>query len=134
MHGTPLDIGQGGSPVDDIAKHIEHTRQNFLAHWRLQRPPGVFHRHAARETLRGRQRDPPHMARIQLREHFDDDAPFPSRPQNRMDRRQMLVEAHVHDTAAHRGDRPQVRNNSGFLSEHIHPFGTVGAGRGMAPA
>ena len=39
-------------------------------------PPVSSHRHAAREALRGRQRDPAHMMRIALRQHFDDDLPF----------------------------------------------------------
>ena len=35
MHGTPFDIGQFGLPVDDVAKYIKHSRENFLAHWRF---------------------------------------------------------------------------------------------------
>ena len=67
------DIGQRRSAVDDVAEHVEHARENFLAHRRLQRPARVLHRHAARETLRGRQRNPAHVMRIQLRQHLDDD-------------------------------------------------------------
>ena len=80
-----------------------------FAHRRLQRPARVLHRHAASETLRGRQRNPAHVMRIALRQHFDDDSPFRSRAQHRVDRRQMLIEPYIHDAAAHRDDRAEIR-------------------------
>ena len=77
MHRTPLDIGQRRFAVDGVAEHVEHPRENSLADRRLQRPARVLHRHAASETLRGRQRDSAHVMRIELRQHLDDDL-FPS--------------------------------------------------------
>ena len=65
-----------GFAVDGVAKHVEHARENPFAHRRFQRPARVLHRHAAGETLRGRQRNPAHVMRIALRQHFDDDLPF----------------------------------------------------------
>ena len=62
-----------GCAVDGVAEDVEHARENSLADRRLQRPARVLHRHAARETLRGRQRNPAHVMRIALRQHFDDD-------------------------------------------------------------
>ena len=76
MHRTPLDIGQRRFAVDGVAEHVEHARENPFAHRRLQRPARVLHRHAARETLRGRQRNPAHVMRVELRQHFDDDLSF----------------------------------------------------------
>ena len=73
MHRTPLDIGQRRLAVDGVAEHVEHPRENPFADRRLQRPARVLHRHAASETLRGRQRNPAHVMRITLRQHFDDD-------------------------------------------------------------
>ena len=75
-------------PVDGVAEHVEHSRQNRLAHRRLQRPARVFHRHAAGEALRGGQRDAAHVMRVELSQHLDDDSPVLSRAQYRVDRRQ----------------------------------------------
>jgi hypothetical protein len=44
-----------------------------LADRRLQRLLGIFHIHAPRQPLCGRQRDASHMMCILLREHFDHD-------------------------------------------------------------
>jgi hypothetical protein len=57
-----------------IAEHVEHARENSLADRRLQRPARVFHRHAARQALRGGQRDSAHAMRIELRQNLDGDA------------------------------------------------------------
>ena len=122
MHGTPLDIGQRRSAVDGVAKHVEHPRENPFAHRRLQRAARVLDRHAAGETLRGRQRDPAHVMRIALRQHFDDDLPFLARAQHRIDRRQMPIEPHIHDAAAHRDDRAQGSDLQAFLFGHIRPL------------
>ena len=62
-----------GLAVDGVAEHVEHARQDRLAHRRLQRPAGVLHRHAAGQPLRGRQRDAAHVMRIALRQHLDHD-------------------------------------------------------------
>lgn len=45
------------------------------------------------------------MSRIPLRQHFDDDLFIRSRVKHRVDRRQMLIETHIHHAAAHRADR-----------------------------
>ena len=71
-------------------------------------PPVSSTDHAASETLRGRQRDPTHMTRIALLQHFDDDLFFLPRAQHGIDRRQMLIEAHVHDTTADRDDHAGI--------------------------
>ena len=73
MDGAPLDIGRRRLAVDGVAEHVEHARENSLADRRLQRPARVLHRHAAREALRGRQRNPAHVMRVALRQHLDDD-------------------------------------------------------------
>ena len=62
-----------GFAVDGVAEDIEHAREDALADRRLQRPARVLDRHAAREPLRGRQRNAAHVPRIQLRQHLDDD-------------------------------------------------------------
>ena len=108
MHGTPLEVGRRRTAVDDVAEHVEHPRKDFLADRRFERPARVFDHHAASETLRGRQRDPAHVMRIALREHFDDDLPFPPRVQDRGNRRQTVLETHVDDAAAHRDDGAEV--------------------------
>ena len=77
MDGAPLDIGRRRLAVDGVAEHVEHSRENSFADRRLQRPARVLHRHAASETLRGSQRDPAHVMRIELRQHFDDDLALP---------------------------------------------------------
>jgi hypothetical protein len=51
----------------------------------------------------------PHVVRIALREHFDDDSPLISRPQHRVNRRQTPSESYIHDAAAHRDDHAMVR-------------------------
>lgn len=67
----------------------------------FQRPARVLHRHASSKTLRGSQRYPTYMMRIQLGQHFDDDLPFRPRAQHRENRRQMRIETYVHHAAAH---------------------------------
>ena len=109
MHGTPLGIGRRRFAVDGIAKHVEHAPERSLTDRRLQRPSRVFHRAAAGETLRGRQRNAAHVARVALRQHFEDDTPALARAQQRMNRRQVLVEPYVHDAAAHRDDGATIR-------------------------
>ena len=79
-------------------------------------------RHAASETLRGCQRNPAHVTRIQLRQYLDDDLPLIASTQHRVDRRQMLIEPYIHDTAADRNDRAQGWGLQAFLSGHIQPF------------
>ena len=109
MHRTPFNIGQGRFAIDGVAEYVEHPRKNSFAHGRFQRTACIFYRHAARETLRGRQRNPAHVMRILLRQHFDDDFLLRSREQYRVDRRQMFIESNVHDTAAHRDDHAEIR-------------------------
>ena len=113
MHRTPLDIGQRRLAVDGVAKHVEHARENSFADRRFQRPARVLHRHAARETLRGRQRNPAHVMRITLRQHFDDDllVRLPRAAPSRS-----AANAHrtgIHDTAAHRDDRAEIHRTAG---------------------
>src|ERR1039458_8426985 len=122
MHRTPFDIGQCRFAIYGIAKYVEHPRENRFAHRRFQRPACILHRHAASETLRRRQRNPAHVTRTLLRQHFDDDLLFRSREQHRINRRQMLVEPYVHDTAAHRDDHAEEWALHSFLSEHIQTF------------
>ena len=109
MHRTPLHICRRRFTVDGIAEHIEHAREDALADRCLQRPAGVFHRHTTRQALGGGQRNATHAMRIQLRQHFDDDLIFLARPQQRVDRRQLRIEAHIHDAAAHRDDHAGIR-------------------------
>ena len=109
MHGTPLDIGRRRFSVDDVTEHVEHPRKDSLTDRRFQRAARVFHDHAAREALGGRQRDSAHMLGIALREHFDDELPFATRVQHRGDRRQMVIETHIDDAAAHRDDDTAIR-------------------------
>ena len=98
----------GRLAIDRLAEHVEHPRKKCLAHGGLQGAAGILDRHAARQPLRGRQRDSAHMMRIALRQDLDDDLLVRSRQQQRMDRRQMRLEAYVHDTAADRDDHAVV--------------------------
>ena len=75
----------------------------------FKRSAGILHRHAPRQTLRGRQRDSADMMGIALRQHLDDDLLVRPREQQRIDRRQMRLEAYVHDAAADRDDRAVIR-------------------------
>ena len=109
MHRTPLNLGQRRSAVDGGAKHIEHTREGSFANRRLERPTRVLHRHAAGEALRRRQRNPAHVPGITLRQDLDDDLFLRPRPQQRVDGRQEVIEPHIHDAAAHRNHRTDVR-------------------------
>ncbi len=122
MHRTPLDMGQCCFAVYGVAEHVEHPRENRFAHRRNQRSACVLYHHAARETLRGRQRDPAHVTRIELRQHFDDDLLFRSGTQDRINGRQMLIEPDIHDAAAHRGNRTEEWDLHSFWSEQIQPF------------
>ena len=108
MHGTPLDIRRRRLTVNGVAKHIEHSRENGFADWRLQWPARVGDRHAARQTLGRRQGNPAHVARIALSQHLDDDLFFRPRVKHRVDRRQRPVKPHIHDAAAHRRDHPEI--------------------------
>ncbi len=108
MHRPPLDIGRRRFAVDGVAEHVEHARESSIAHRRFQRLARVLHRHAAGESLRGRQRNPAHVARVELGQHLDDNFPV-LRMQQGMDGRQMRFEAYVDDAASHRGDHPDIR-------------------------
>ena len=108
MHRTPLDIRGCRLPVNGVAEHVKHPRENGLADGRFQRPARVRDHHAARESLCGRQRNPAHMPRIPLRQHFNDDLVLCPGVQHGEDRRQLAVEPHIHDAAAHRGDRTEI--------------------------
>ena len=108
MHRTPLDIRRCRLPVNGVAEHVKHPRENGLAHRRFQRPARVREHHAARQPLRGRQRNPAHMPRIALRQHFDDNFVFSARTQHRVNRRQWPIKSHIHNAAAHRGDRAEI--------------------------
>ena len=109
VYRTPLDIGQRPHAVDGVAEHVEHARQDPLAHRRHQRPAGVVRLHAASQTLCRRQRNRADVARIQLRQNFDDDLPVRARSQQRLDRWQARIEPHVHDAAAYRDDHAGIR-------------------------
>jgi hypothetical protein len=108
MHRAPFDIGQGRIAIDGVAEYVEHARENRFAHRRFQRTAYILHRHATRETLRRRQRNPAHVMRILLRQNFDDDLLFRSREQHRVDGRQMLIEPNVNDTAAYGNDNAEI--------------------------
>jgi hypothetical protein len=109
VHGTPLHIHGRRLAVDGVAEHVEHARNDAFTHRSFQRPARVLHRHPARKTLRGGQRDPPHVTSIALRQHLDDDLPLVSSAQHRIDRRQMLFESDVHNASAYRDDRAGTR-------------------------
>ena len=108
MHRTPLDIRRRRLTVNRVAKHVKHPRENGLADWCFQRPARIRDHHAARESLRGRQRNPAHMPRVALRQHFDDNLLFRASVQHRINRRQLPVEPHVHNAAAHRSDCAEI--------------------------
>ncbi len=121
-------VGNGASLTDclfdGVAEDIEHAREDALAHRRLQRSAHVLHRQAARETLGGRQGNPAHPPRIQLRQHLDDDllsAPFSARAQYRVNRRQVLIEPDIDDAAAHRDDDAGIRR-TGAISISLLVF------------
>lgn len=61
---------------------------------------------------------PAHQVCDELRQHFNDDPPI-SRLQNRIDRRQMLIEAYINDAAAHRDHSAEIRS-TGFVL-HVYP-------------
>jgi hypothetical protein len=87
MHGTPLDLVQRRSTVNDVAEHVEHPAEHTLADRSLQRAARIHDAHAAGEALCGCQRDAAHVARVALRQHFDRDAPVVAGAQQGMDRR-----------------------------------------------
>jgi len=107
MDRAPLDICRRRLSVDGVSEDIEHSRENSLSDRRLQRPARVFHRAAAGEALRRCQRDPAHAMRVELRQNLYGDFPF-LRAQQRVDRRQMLIEPNINDTAAHRDDHAKI--------------------------
>ena len=78
MDGPPLYPRRRRLAVDGIAKDIKHPGENRFADWCAQWPPRILHRHAAGKTLGGRQRNPTDVACTSLREHLDDNSPFPS--------------------------------------------------------
>ncbi|MDU9050289.1 MAG: hypothetical protein Q3M30_15700 [Candidatus Electrothrix sp. Rat3] len=49
------------------------------------------------------------MTRVLLRQHFNDDLLVRSRTQHRIDRRQLLIKPYIHDTAAYRDHRAEIR-------------------------
>jgi hypothetical protein len=108
VRATEAPDGQRRFAIDGVAEYVEHPRQDRVADGRLQRSARVLHRHSASKTLRGRQGNPAHMTRILLRQHFDDDLPFRSGQEHRINSWQMPVEPNVHDTAAHRDDQAEI--------------------------
>ena len=120
MYGAPFDIAGRRMTVDDVAEHVEHARQDRLADRCHQRPAGVFHDHAARQPFGGRQRDPAHPVRIELGQHLDRDMFLLARAQQRIDRRQVPIEADVHDTAAHRNDFTEIQS-TGLIIQFCVP-------------
>jgi hypothetical protein len=94
---------------DRVAENVEHSRENSFADRRLERTACILHRHAASETLRRREGDPAHVMRVTLRQDFDDDFLFRARAQDRVNRRQFLIEAHIYDAAAHRDNYASIR-------------------------
>ncbi len=111
MDRTPLDIRRRGFTIDRLAEDIEHARENSFPDRRLERPAGILDGHAARQTLRRRERNPADVLRIALRQNFDDNLVFRARAQDGIDRREVRVEAHIHDTAAHGNDHALVRRS-----------------------
>ena len=104
-----MNVGRRGFAVYGVTEDIEHARQDAFAHQRLQRPARVHDRHAASQALRRRQRDPAHVTSILLGQHLDDDRFFRTCPQHRVDRRQVVIEPHIHDTAAYRDDNAKIQ-------------------------
>ena len=109
MHRAPLDIGQSRATVDGIAEDVEHTREDSLPYRRLERAPRILHLHAASETLCRRQGNTADTMGIAMYQHLYNDAPFAAGSQHRVDRRQVLVEPHIHDAAAHRDHHTGIR-------------------------
>ena len=108
VHGTPLHIGGCSFAVDGVAKHVEHSRKNSPAHRCFQRSARILDRHAAGQSLRGGQRNPAHMVRVELRQNLDADFTILGVQQG-VDRRQSAAEADVHHAAAYRNDHARLR-------------------------
>ncbi len=99
MHTAPFDIRRRRQAIDGIAKNVEHAREGCTADRHFQRATGIKHCHAASQPLRRGQRDTAHPMRVQLSQDLDGDI---TRMQQRIDRRQITLEADIHNTAAHR--------------------------------
>ncbi len=104
MNAAPVDPGRRRLAVNGIAEDIKHAPENSLADGRLQRPARVFYRAAAGEALGGGQRNPAHAMRVKLGRDLDGNSALLSRTQQRINGRQLIIEPHIHDTAAHRND------------------------------
>ena len=114
MDGAPLDIRRRRLAVDGVPENVEHARENPFADRRLQLPARIFHGVAAGQTFGGGQCDSTHAMRVELSQHLDGDFPF-LRVQQRVDGRQMLIEPYIHDAAAHRDHRAEVRRSGSVL-------------------
>jgi len=66
MNCAPLDICRRWLAVDGVPENIEHSREDFFADRRFQRPSRIFHRYAAGEALGGGQRDSTHAMHVEL--------------------------------------------------------------------
>jgi len=134
VHRAPLHltshITQRRAAVDGVAEHVEHARERGPAHWCHQRAAGVLHRHAASEALRRRERDAANVLRVALRHDFDDDAVASATAQQRADRRQAVVEAHVDHTATHRDHQAGVACGIGRAGVEGGHVWASGVGRG----
>ncbi len=110
MDGSPLDGCRRRLPVNGVSENVEHSREDFLADWRLQWAARVFDRTAANQALGIGQRDSTHAMRIELSQDLYGDFPI-LRVQQGVDVRQVRIEAYIHNTTAHRDHRADARRS-----------------------
>ncbi len=100
MHRPPFNVRHVTQPIDGVAKDIEHAREHTSPDRRHQGPPRVEDGHAAGQALGRGQGNGPHVMRIELNKHLEDDLMIMPRAEQGVDQGKMVREAHIHHTSA----------------------------------
>ena len=119
MDAAPFHTRRCRQAVDGVAEDVEHSRNDLFADRHLQWPAGILHGHAASEALRGIERDSADMMSVELHQHLNGDLRLIPRAEQGIDRRQAVIETHIHDAAAHRRDYAVIRVLTALTRHHM---------------
>jgi len=102
VQGAPLAAPEVFPPVNRVAEHVDDAAQQPLAHRDSEGMARVEDGRAAGKPGSGGQGNAPDGFRVEMADHFDDDAAVFSGPQFAVEFGEAVGEAGVHDAAAHR--------------------------------
>lgn len=109
MDWAPLNIYGRRLAIDGIPEYVEHTSKDLWTDWCLEWSTGVLDLVSTGQALSRSQRDAANAMGIEQHQHFDSNLVVRSGSQERVNRWDLPIKAHVNDAASDGDNNPMTR-------------------------